>query len=253
MRHRREGRKLKRTSSHRKALLRSLAMQLFEYKKIHTTEAKAKELRPFAESLITRAKKALANENQGNLPEGQSVDIHARRVVAKDIKKDEVLRELFDAIAPATEDRNGGYTRIVKTGFRRGDAGSMAIIELVDFAEDADPRFAKKKSSAKASTKKVQSDIDTFDDIDKTIEESKKDQAKETSQEGDNQTESNSIDNQNIETSEPEADKKQGNEATENEVSEEKNENVTLEDSNSDEAKSSDNQADGEISEEKKD
>ncbi|HRI30418.1 MAG TPA: L17 family ribosomal protein, partial [Candidatus Kapabacteria bacterium] len=83
MRHLKSGRKLKRTASHRKALLNNMAMSLFEHKRIKTTEAKAKELRPFAEQLITRAKNALLNEQQGNLPTGQTVDIHNRRQVAR--------------------------------------------------------------------------------------------------------------------------------------------------------------------------
>lgn len=166
MRHRKEGRKLKRTASHKKALMRNMAMQLFEHKRIHTTEIKAKELRPYAESIITRAKNAIAREAQGLLPEGQKTDVHARRIIARDIHNPEVVRELFDAIAPAVESRNGGYTRIVKTGFRRGDGGAKAFIELVDFSIDADPRFAKKKANAKPESKTKQPEIDTFDNMD---------------------------------------------------------------------------------------
>lgn len=138
MRHLKSGRKLKRTSSHRKALLNNLATSLFEHKKVQTTEAKAKELRPFAESLITKAKHALAKEKQGLLPQGQTVDIHNRRIVAKNILNKGVIQELFDTIAPMVEERPGGYTRIIKTGTRRGDAGSMAIIELVDWSAPVD-------------------------------------------------------------------------------------------------------------------
>jgi ribosomal protein L17 len=86
MRHLVEGRKLGRTSSHRKALLRNLATALFEHKKLATTEAKAKELRPYAEQLITKAKKALYREKNGMLPEGTKIDIHYRRIVGRDIR-----------------------------------------------------------------------------------------------------------------------------------------------------------------------
>ena len=121
MRHQVEGRKLKRTSSHRKALLRNLATALFQHKKIATTEAKAKELRPYAEHLITKAKHALHRQKNQLLPAGQTVDIHNRRIVGRDIRSKAVLQELFDTIAPLVEERPGGYCRITKTGLRRGD------------------------------------------------------------------------------------------------------------------------------------
>lgn len=145
MRHLYRGRKLKRTASHRKALLNSLATSLFEHKRIVTTLAKAKELRPFAESLITRAKHAMANEKQGLLTAGQTVDVHNRRMVGRFIKNKAVLQELFDAIAPVVGDRQGGYTRIVKIGIRRGDAGETAIIELVDYSAPQDGHASKTK------------------------------------------------------------------------------------------------------------
>ncbi len=157
MRHQVSGRKLKRTSSHRKALLHNLAAALFEHKKIHTTEAKAKELRPFAEKLITKAVVALKNEQQGNLPEGQNIDIHRRRMVARFIRNKAVLQELFDTIAPTVVSRNGGYTRIVKTGVRLGDAASTAIIELVDMSapQDGAVSFTKKKKAKSKSSAKA--------------------------------------------------------------------------------------------------
>ena len=153
MRHLKSGRKLKRTSSHRKALLKNLASALFEHKKVSTTVAKAKELRPYAEQLITKAKHALQNEKQGVLPQGQTVDIHNRRIVARHIAKKAVLQELFDTIAPMVETRQGGYCRIVKTGFRRGDAGQTAVIELVDWSapqDGATSKKSKKKATGKA-------------------------------------------------------------------------------------------------------
>jgi large subunit ribosomal protein L17 len=154
MRHLNKGRKLKRTSTHKLALLRNLASSLFEHKKLKTTEAKAKELRGFAEKLITKAKDALANEQQGKLPEGQTIDIHNRRVVAKDIRRKAVLQELFDSIAPVVASRNGGYTRITKLGIRRGDAGEVAMIELVDWSNKVDGVGASKKKKSTVTTKK---------------------------------------------------------------------------------------------------
>lgn len=156
MRHNVKGRKLQRTKSHRDSLLANLATSLFEHKKIHTTEAKAKELRPYAEALITKAKTALAKEKQHLLPEGQSVDIHNRRLVGRVIRNKAVLQELFDAIAPTVENRNGGYARITKTGTRRGDAGRTAVIELVDWSAPQDGTIStktKKKVAKKATPK----------------------------------------------------------------------------------------------------
>ena len=155
MRHLKSGRKLGRTNSHKRALMRNMVMSLFEFKKISTTLAKAKELRPYAETLITRAKKAYQREQAGLLQEGQTIDIHSRRVVARDISKKAILKELFDTIAPMVIDRNGGYTRIIKTGTRRGDAADTAIIELVDWSADQDGATSikpKKKVAKKAKT-----------------------------------------------------------------------------------------------------
>ena len=122
MRHRVGGRKLQRTSSHRAALFRNMAAALIKHEQITTTTAKAKELRPYVEKLITLAKKGgLSNRRLA----------HARML-------DETqLRKLFDVIAPRYEARAGGYTRIVKAGIRASDAAPMAIIELVDRDPDA--------------------------------------------------------------------------------------------------------------------
>lgn len=152
MRHLKSGRKLKRTSSHRKALLNNLATSLFEHKKVVTTEAKAKELRPFAETLITKAKHALRNEKLGLLPEGHKIDIHNRRIVGRFITNKAVLQELFNTIAPMVEERPGGYTRIIKLGTRRGDGSPTAIIELVDWSAPQDGAVAiKSKRRGKAA------------------------------------------------------------------------------------------------------
>jgi large subunit ribosomal protein L17 len=120
MRHRKKGRNLSRTASHRRAMLRNMASSLFAHGRIETTTAKAKELRPYAERLITLARRG---------------DVHSRRLAARKISDREVLGKLFDDIAPGYAGRPGGYTRILKLGTRRGDAAEMALIELVDRSE----------------------------------------------------------------------------------------------------------------------
>ncbi len=160
MRHLKKGLKLKRTSSHRRALLRNLAISLLEHKKIITTVAKAKALRPFVEKIITRAKRAVLREKNGQLPAGQKLDLHARRVVAQLIHNKAVLQELFDTIAPTVLDRPGGYTRIVKLGSRRGDAAELAAIELVDWGAPQDGNVSLKKAKKKASKKTVKATKD---------------------------------------------------------------------------------------------
>ncbi len=117
MRHRVGGRKLQRTSSHRAALFRNMAAALVKHEQIETTLAKARELRPYVEKLITLAKKGgLSN----------------RRLAHSRLMDETQLRKLFDVLAPRYADRAGGYTRIVKAGSRASDAAAMAIIELVD-------------------------------------------------------------------------------------------------------------------------
>ena len=155
--HRRVGRKLNRTWSHKKSLMCNLATDLFLHKKLVTTEAKAKELRPFAESLITRARIALRNEQNGNLPSARpnkagevatvTKDFVQRRQVGRFIRNKAVLQELFDTIAPAVATRDGGYTRIIKLAPRRGDAARTAIIELVDFSAAQDGVVRRKKKA----------------------------------------------------------------------------------------------------------
>ncbi len=171
MRHLVSGRKLKRTSSHRKALLANLATELFRHKSIKTTEAKAKELRPYAESLITKAKIALIKEKENALPNGHTIDVHSRRIVAKHIRVKSVLEELFNSIAPAVIDRNGGYSRVIKTGMRQGDSARTAIIELVDFSAPQDGAFALKKRKKKTSSKPKTEEIQHIKAVDKKIVE----------------------------------------------------------------------------------
>jgi len=182
MRHAKRVKKLKRTASHRKAMLKNLATSLFEHKKLTTTVAKAKALRPYAEHLITKAKHALQNEQAGRLPEGQTVDIHNRRIVGRHIRNKAVLQELFDTIAPMVEDRPGGYTRIIKTGFRRGDAAQTAVIELVDWAAPQDGAVGKKsKKKSAGKPKKVKKTVEKVEEkIEEKVEEvEKKEEKKE--------------------------------------------------------------------------
>jgi len=116
MRHRAKGRQLSRTAAHRRALLNNMATSLFKHEGITTTEAKAKELRPFAEKLITLARRG---------------DLHARRLVGRKIKDREVLGRLFSELGPRFAARPGGYTRILKMGHRPGDGADVARIELL--------------------------------------------------------------------------------------------------------------------------
>ena len=160
MRHLVSGRKLGRTRSHRQAMLGNLATSLIihDSKSIRTTLARAKELRPFVEKLITRAKIAFNKERNGHFQDGH-VDVHARREVAKIIRDKKALQALFDDIAPSVLERNGGYTRIVKLGQRRGDGAEEAIIQLVDWAAKQDGVISlndrKRKPAARKSAPKA--------------------------------------------------------------------------------------------------
>jgi large subunit ribosomal protein L17 len=128
MRHRKSGRKLKRTASHRASLLNSLSTSLLRHKRITTTVAKAKETRMMVEKIITRARTAVAKGK-----DAPAVGVHARREVARVINDRKVITELFSNIVEKIGERPGGYTRIVKLGQRPGDGAEMAVIELVDF------------------------------------------------------------------------------------------------------------------------
>lgn len=143
MRHNVKGRKLKRTASHRKALLNSLTTSLLKYKRIKTTEAKAKEARTFVEKLITKAKKN---------------DLHVKRQVMTVVNDKDVFKELFSEIIPKIGERPGGYTRVVKLGNRIGDAAPMAILELVDYNDIANKKAEerKEKRDLKAKVKAEQ-------------------------------------------------------------------------------------------------
>jgi large subunit ribosomal protein L17 len=124
MRHRKAGRKLNKTSTHRKAMFANMASALLKHEQIITTLPKAKELRPIVERLITLGKRG---------------SLHARRqAISKLPASDkEIVQKLFDVLAERYKERNGGYTRVLKAGFRHGDAAPVAVIELVDRDEDA--------------------------------------------------------------------------------------------------------------------
>lgn len=122
MRHRHSGRKLNRTSAHRTAMLRNMAAALIKHEQITTTLAKAKEVSPYVEKLVTLGKRGT---------------LHARRLAHARLRDDAMLVKLFETLAPRYEDRAGGYTRVLKAGFRYGDSAPMAVVEFVDRDEDA--------------------------------------------------------------------------------------------------------------------
>ena len=141
MRHNKSFNHLSRKSGHRKALLANMAVSLIEHKRIITTEAKAKALKMYVEPLISKSKEDTT---------------HSRRVVFSYLKKKEAVTELFRTIAPKIASRPGGYTRVLKVGFRQGDGADMALIELVDFNEAA-LAASPKKDAKKASTRRSRS------------------------------------------------------------------------------------------------
>jgi len=122
MKHRLKGKKLNRTSSHRKALFKNMAQAIIKHEQIITTLPKAKTMKPIVDKLITLGKKG---------------DLHARRQAFAKLRDDSMVAKLFDTLASRYADRNGGYTRVLKAGYRYGDAAAMAVIELVDRDEDA--------------------------------------------------------------------------------------------------------------------
>ena len=117
MRHGKAFRKLNRTASHRLAMFANMAAALIEHEQIVTTLPKAKELRPVVEKLVTLAKRG---------------DLHARRLAQSRVRNEEMVRKLFETIGPRYQERHGGYTRVLKAGFRHGDNAPMAVIEFVD-------------------------------------------------------------------------------------------------------------------------
>ena len=148
MRHNKAINHLGRKSGHRKALLANMASSLILHKRINTTVAKAKALKSYVEPLITKSKED---------------STHSRRVVFSYLKNKEAVSELFRTVAPKVADRPGGYTRVLHTGFRQGDAAEMALIELVDFNEaalaSAAPKAAK-KSTRRSRAKKAEAPVE---------------------------------------------------------------------------------------------
>jgi large subunit ribosomal protein L17 len=136
MRHGKSGKKLGRTSSHRKAMLRNMVTSLFKYEKIQTTDSKAKELRKVADKMVTLGKRG---------------DLHARRQALSYVRDSEVVGKLFSDLSERFRTRNGGYTRIVKTGYRVGDNAPMSIIELTAEVKKAKAKSKGKKKAAAAA------------------------------------------------------------------------------------------------------
>ena len=139
MRHHKTGRKLGRNSSHRKAMYRNMATSLFKYGQLETTDAKAKELRPIAEKLITLAKKG---------------DLHSRRLALSYMNEKSVTHKLFDDIKNGYLNRQGGYLRVLKNGFRRGDGAAVSIVQLL-------PTEGVKKKTKKNQPSELKIDSET--------------------------------------------------------------------------------------------
>ena len=144
MRHNKKFNHLGRKTAHRNAMLSNMAVSLIQHKKITTTLAKAKELRKFIEPLITKAKDDTTN---------------SRRIVFSQLQNKEAVSALFGEIAQRVGDRPGGYTRILKTGFRLGDAAQMCFIELVDYNENLLKEAAPKKKTRRSSKKAVAAEV----------------------------------------------------------------------------------------------
>ena len=138
MNHRNGFNPLSRTTAHRRAMSRNMVTSLFRYERITTTKSKALEVRKSAEKLITRAKEDT---------------VHNRREAAKFISDEKILNKLFTEIGPRMKERNGGYTRVLKLGFRQGDAADVVILELVDYKLESEDEKAEKKAAKKAPAK----------------------------------------------------------------------------------------------------
>lgn len=157
MRHNKKGNHLSRTTSHKKALMRNMAAQIIEHKEIKTTIAKAKELRGYVERLVTYGKKGT---------------LHHRRLAFKLLQNKEAVKGLFNEVAPAFDAREGGYTRIIKLGNRRGDGAPMSVLQLVGFEKSASK--SKAKSTKKGKKKAVkEEEVRTAEVIEEKAEEGK--------------------------------------------------------------------------------
>ena len=173
MRHGKKFNHLGRTASHRSALLSNMACSLIEHKRINTTVAKAKALRVYVEPLLTKAKEDTT---------------HNRRIVFSYLQNKFAVAELFRTVAPKIAERNGGYTRIIKTGFRPGDAADMALIELVDFNELYNPNAEEKKATRRsrrstATTKKAEAVVADAPVVEEKVEEAKAEKNKKKTEE----------------------------------------------------------------------
>jgi large subunit ribosomal protein L17 len=133
------GRKLNRTMAHRKALFRNLVLALLKHERIKTTDAKAKDLRHFADRMVTLGKRG---------------DLAARRLAYNFMQSRDAVKKLFDEIAPRFKDRPGGYTRVIKFGFRRGDAAPLSIIEFTDVSERQEMKKPPKKRAQRRDREK---------------------------------------------------------------------------------------------------
>ncbi|WP_349294165.1 50S ribosomal protein L17 [Gracilimonas sediminicola] len=189
MRHGVKGRKLSRTSAHRKNTMQSLAMALIKEHRITTTLAKAKELRGFVEPLITRAKEDTH---------------HNRRQVFSSLQNKEAVTTLFTEVGPKCKDRPGGYTRVIKAGFRKGDGAEIAVIELVDY-NDIKPEGSSTASSGKKRTRRAgKSNTPTSSESVKAKEEKKEEVKAEEVEAGANETEESSADVESAEDTDSE-------------------------------------------------
>lgn len=155
MRHRKAGVKLNRTASHRKAMFRNMVTSLFKYDRIKTTDVKAKELRKWADNLITLAKRG---------------DLHARRQALSIIREKDVVHKLFEEAAEKYAGKNGGYTRIIKLGRRPGDAAPISIIELISAEEGKKKKKKAKTEKAKEVIKEETAAEDRPDETDEVVE-----------------------------------------------------------------------------------
>src|SRR5277367_701074 len=132
MRHLNQGRKLNRTSSHRKALFKNLVLSLIRHERIKTTDAKAKELRRYADRMVTLGKRG---------------DLNGRRLAFAFLQSRDAVKKLFDEIAPRFKERPGGYTRVIKFGVRRGDAAPISVVEFIGTSDEVKPKKVRKKSA----------------------------------------------------------------------------------------------------------
>jgi large subunit ribosomal protein L17 len=156
MRHRVAHRKLGRVTEHRLAMLRNQATALLRHEHLTTTVPRAKELRPFVERLITIAKRGFTKQASAKGDSGNGKLLHARRIVMQDLQDREVVTKLFDTLAPRFEARPGGYTRLLRLGFRKGDAAEVAQVELVgsEFNPKAKAEAAAEETSETGKTKR---------------------------------------------------------------------------------------------------